>query len=579
MKWSYFEKIRLRNYLPGYIIRQLYRLVPIIVLSSLFEIISLGLLIPVVRILIAPEMIQSNRFLKIIWEYFNLNDQVLFVLVLLLFVLLTFFIKNVCSFFLVKKQSDTIYKVVSEMIIRKFNSFLNKPFHSHINDDPSKELTAIISIPYFYSAGVIMPITAIFSEGIIISIILFGIAIYNLKILLSLLLFIGPIFYFYSVYYKNRLKNISNLSEKHRTKSDKIVYEAVEGLKEILIFNNKEFYKKNLKSHIEGLKKVSVDYYLITLFSPKVIELVSILALVSIIFFSYFLNYDLLYISNFLVLFAISMYRVIPSMNKILLSVNNIRANAFTIKYIVEEKEIDTPDSKNEIDKPLDFNDEVEIRNLSFSFGDKRDSIIKDISIKIKKGDSIGIMGPSGSGKSTLLNLLLRLLPETEGGIYVDKVKLISDNRISWYKTVGFVPQNIVLFDGTLEQNICWGLPESESNVEQVDRVIKMANLSNVVSGLKDGIKTYIGDNGIKLSGGQRQRLAIARALYHNPKILIFDEATSALDEETEKEITDAIKQLNSVNITIIVVAHRKQTLKNCNRIFELKDGKLNPLS
>ncbi|MBK6836781.1 MAG: ABC transporter ATP-binding protein [Bacteroidetes bacterium] len=284
-----------------------------------------------------------------------------------------------------------IYSIVSKIINSKYSNFVNKPFHLHVNDDPSKELTSIISIPYYYSAGIILPITTIISEGVVVLLVLCGICIFDFQIFISIICFLAPIFVIYIAYYKKKLKNISKINEMHQLKLNKIVYETVEGIREILVFNKKGTYQDNIAFHVEELKKINVEYYVTTLVSPKIIELFSIFALVAVVFFSYLFKYNLSYIASFLVLFVISMYRVIPSMNKIMLSINNIRANLFTIEYINKKDENGIKEHKQQLNSKMVFERSFELENIGFQFEDGR-KILDNISLTIKKGQSIGIM-------------------------------------------------------------------------------------------------------------------------------------------------------------------------------------------
>lgn len=197
--------------------------------------------------------------------------------------------------------------------------------------------------------------------------------------------------------------------------------------------------------------------------------------------------------------------------------------------------------------------------------------MLKDINLKIKKGEKIGIVGSSGSGKTTLMNVLLRFYYEDHGAIRIDGVKLGPEHLIDWRKKIGYVKQDIFLLDATIRENIAFG--EGIIDDHRLALAIKQASLEKFIESLPEGLETNIGEKGSKLSGGQRQRISIARSLYRNADILIFDEATSALDNQTELEVTESIDSLSEVNKTIFIIAHRVTTLRNCDRIYDLKEG------
>lgn len=311
-------------------------------------------------------------------------------------------------------------------------------------------------------------------------------------------------------------------------------------------------------------------------FSPRLVETVAVLCVFSIFAFGYFFNRDLAAIARFLILFSVAALRIIPSMNKLILNANYIRSNYFVFDHFSKE-DFEIPEQYSRAEQPekLPFTDSLELRNISFSYPGNSKLVLHSANLSITKRQTIGIIGPSGSGKTTLLNILLRLYRETEGGIYLDGKKVSDDNLKRWYKTLSYVPQNINLLDDSLLENIAFGEGKEKANTEKVTEALRRAQLEEFVKSLPEGLNTPIGEKGIRISGGQRQRLGIARALYHGGDILIFDEATSSLDSETERMLTESIRSLSHQEMTIIIVAHRIQTLKYCDKIYRLENGVL----
>jgi ABC-type multidrug transport system fused ATPase/permease subunit len=216
---------------------------------------------------------------------------------------------------------------------------------------------------------------------------------------------------------------------------------------------------------------------------------------------------------------------------------------------------------------------EIKFENIGFSYPDNPAEVLQDVSFHIQKGETIGFIGSSGSGKTTLLHIFLRFLPETRGCVTIDGVKLDASNNAQFQKAIGYVQQNVFIRNGTLRENIAFGLEDSEIDDIQLHKAIHDAMLAEFVAQHPDGLDMILGENGVKLSGGQRQRVGIARALYKDAQILLFDEATSALDHETEKAIVATINHLAKLDKTIVIVAHRITTLEMCDRIYELKNG------
>ena len=219
--------------------------------------------------------------------------------------------------------------------------------------------------------------------------------------------------------------------------------------------------------------------------------------------------------------------------------------------------------------KPIPFKKEIKITNLNFRYTKDSPWVLKNINLSLKKGENVGFIGGTGSGKSTLLDIIMGLLPPTNGELVVDNRSIDNKNRRAWQAHISHVPQNIYLSDGTIEENIAFGIEKEQINHKRVKKAAQQAQISDLIGQWKDGYQTFVGERGVRLSGGQRQRIGIARALYKKSNVLIFDEATSALDNETEKEVMKAIEELGE-EITVLIIAHRLTTLKNCNKIIKL---------
>jgi HlyD family secretion protein len=230
--------------------------------------------------------------------------------------------------------------------------------------------------------------------------------------------------------------------------------------------------------------------------------------------------------------------------------------------------------SQTHDEKKLNFSKSLVLSNITFKYPKKEKSAIENISMSILPNQLIGFVGESGSGKSTLADLIIGLITQNSGEILIDGVNLGSANLRTWQNGIGYVPQSIFLADASIAENIAFGVKLEDIDFQQINKVIKLSNLDDTVSKLTNGVNTIIGEQGVQLSGGQRQRIAIARALYQDPNILVFDEATSALDGLTEKSIMQSIKALSKTK-TIILIAHRLNTVKDCNQIFLFNNGKL----
>ena len=302
-------------------------------------------------------------------------------------------------------------------------------------------------------------------------------------------------------------------------------------------------------------------------------ELVALTGIVLIFIYAIFLTDNSDQAIVMVSLFAAAAYRLMPSLNRIISSMVYIQKNLVAMDNLNLYSDIEKAKESEPPQQPVTFENSIKINNLSFSFPYSETPTLKNISMEVKKGEKIGIVGSSGSGKTTLMNVLLRFYEEQQGEICIDGKKLGLEHIRGWRNLIGYVKQDIFLMDNSIRDNITFG--EWNADEERVRRAVTQASLDNLIDSLPEGLDTIIGERGSKLSGGQRQRISIARSLYRNAQVLIFDEATSALDNQTEQEVSDAIDSLSDSHKTIFIIAHRITTLRNCDRIYELKDGKI----
>jgi len=272
-------------------------------------------------------------------------------------------------------------------------------------------------------------------------------------------------------------------------------------------------------------------------------------------------------------LFGVSAFRLLPSMNRVLSSIQDVRFAMPVVDIMCTELSQINVSENNNLQVSNAIFSKIEIKNISYKYP-KTDAMVLDgININLLKGMSIGIIGASGAGKSTLIDLMLGLLVPSEGRIMIDGNDIQEDVR-GWQNKIGYVPQDIYLTDDTLLNNIAFGIPSKDISYESIDKAVKYAQLQQLISDLPLGLNTSVGERGVRLSGGQKQRIAIARALYHDPSILMLDEATSALDSATEMSVMAIMKTLYKEK-TIVIVAHRMSTIKECDYVYRLKDGRI----
>ena len=302
------------------------------------------------------------------------------------------------------------------------------------------------------------------------------------------------------------------------------------------------------------------------------LELITVISLVLLIVFLVNQSDQLTEIIPILGLFAAGAFRLMPSSNRLISAIQQMRFSIPIVQTLAEEFLLDIPSKESNLSS-IEFEDLIEVKEISFSYPNTKVLALNNINFKIKKGETIGIIGESGSGKSTLIDIILGLLDPAKGQIIIDNQSMHLAKR-NWQNKIGYVPQTIFLNDESLKRNIAFGLPEQDIDEGKIKQTILAAQLEEYIETLPDGIETSLGERGVRMSGGQRQRIGIARALYHGPDVLVLDEATSSLDNETESEVMAAIEMMRGEK-TIIIVAHRLSTVKNTDRLINLEKGVL----
>jgi ABC-type multidrug transport system fused ATPase/permease subunit len=346
---------------------------------------------------------------------------------------------------------------------------------------------------------------------------------------------------------------------------------ALHAIKDVHISNSQGFFLTKFQKNSFTFSQLFGKQQFWSESPLLVLETVGFVLLVVIILFMLFiLEYSPLEMTGTTALLAVTAWRSLPAINKVVSSMTSLRTSMPYVERLLEEIVLESPLRCVDVEGSsgnFEFKDKIEFLNVSFAYGDEK-NVLDSLSLIIKRGTSVGIMGPSGCGKSTFVDLLSGLLVPQKGTIEVDGRPLSDIAWVAWRSQIGYVPQFPYIFDGTLADNVAFGLPSDQINRQRIQDVCRMAAI-DFLNQLPQGIDSVIGERGIKLSGGQRQRIAIARALYRRPKLIIFDEATSALDEVKDTEIRQLISELSGEH-TLVVVSHRPSTIVDCDKVLNL---------
>lgn len=348
---------------------------------------------------------------------------------------------------------------------------------------------------------------------------------------------------------------------------------VLQSYKDILIFGKTDYFVDKYMHQSLLRAQVAVKSAVAQVIPRVVLEIIFITFFVGLVVSFLWMENDISELTAVLSAYLYAGFRLLPSLNRMAMQVNNIKMSEPSITRIVDEVTSPINESVYVSEPDLEFEDAIYIEGLSYTYPGKKTPVLSDVKLDIRKGEFIGIVGETGSGKSTLLYILLGLLRPQEGSVLIDKT--FHTNTHEWHSKIGYAAQDFQLVDGTIIENIAYGVPEEERDEKRVRQVIKEAQLENFIADLPEQIETHIGEKGVLISGGERQRIALARALYKKPEVLVLDEATSALDLETEKSIMEAIKDLKDETLTIIAVTHRLDTLVHADRVIKINKGKI----
>ncbi|NNF01930.1 MAG: ABC transporter ATP-binding protein [Bacteroidia bacterium] len=545
----------------------------LIVLSAILDVAGLALLLPMVQLAADPQSVYTNEYLNAVYTFFNFSDSKQFLLFFILTVLGFFILKNLLGLFVNYLQILLTRNIAIKITKQQFDKYYRLGYHKFTSLKSSKILHHVLNTPNYYVQWVLTPSIMLFSELCIVLLIIGGIAAYNITLFAFILLTVGPATFLIYLALGNVNKKIGDELDKIYPLSLSTLTSAIMGYIDVKLINKEEHYKKLFMKHQDRFLDLTMRHFLLNMVPIRSYEVVAILGIVVIFIYANFVSQNPGEVLILLGMFAAAAYRMMPSLNRIINSLMYMKKNQVAIDNLNLFKN-EAPDQiDDELQEEITFTKDIKIDRLSYTFPETTDKVLSDISFELKRGEKIGIVGASGSGKTTLMNILLRFFHEQEGSILIDDKVLTEKHVRSWRDKLGYVKQDIFLLDGSIRDNIAFG--EKVIDEKLLANSVKHASLTGFVNNLPDGLDTEIGEKGSKISGGQRQRLGIARALYKNADILLFDEATSALDNETEKEVSAAIDGLSDTDKTIIIIAHRITTLKNCDRIYELKDGRI----
>lgn len=554
------------------------------IIGSLLECLGVGIFMPFVNILMDDSVIQEEAYLRTIYQLLHFQSTESFLVAVAITIIVIFVIKNI--YLIIEKYAIYRFSYNTQMKIstQLLRAYMEEPYTFHLNKNISvlqrsmQEDATLFTNAIIHFMEMVIEITVCIALGIS----LFYISQSITVIVVGLLIICVGLFTSIS---RKFSKNLGKDCQGYKAKLYQWMNQALGGIKEIKVLNREDFfvdsYERYYKKYAKGLR---INRILAA--CPKyVVEMVSITGLlIAIIIKMYYGKSDIVRFIPQLAAFAMAAFRLMPSVGRINEHVTNIMYAAPSIELVYHDLK-DIRDTKQEREKEacqirnhegaedLKFTKELRVKNICYRYPDTEENVIDEASFTITKGQTVALIGESGAGKTTMVDIILGLLLPQYGKIKADNIDIFK-NMDSWHKNIGYIPQSIYLSDDTISNNVAFGVKEEEIDNEAVMEALKKAQLLEFVEALPNGLDTMVGDRGVRLSGGQKQRIGIARALYHDPDILILDEATSALDNDTEAAVMEAVETLQGLK-TMIIIAHRLTTVQNADVIFEVCDGKV----
>lgn len=545
-------------------------------IGAIFEMLGVSIILPLVQIIIEPQEMWNNEYVQFLAKRFSISTNEGLILMICCFVIIVYFIKNLYLIFLSYVRMKYSCKIQRELSVKMMKYYISRGYLYFTQKNVSELLRGIgasVSSTYQVVSQLLKITAEILTVAAICLFIMSSDAMMALGVvILAIMCLLLIVFVF-----KKMIGLAGKKYHKYLSQVNKVSYQAFEGIKEVLVMNRQKYFVSQYEEVYSKQQKASIVQNVASEAPAYIIEFLCVTGLILLVGWRCLFSVNAKNLIPQLAAFAVAAFRILPSLGRISSGINHMSFYAPAIGDVYDNfKEVEAKlyqDNKPLVQENIkSFENEIEVRGIKWKYPNNEDVVLDGLNMCIKKGQAVAFVGQSGAGKTTMADILLGLLRPEEGEIFVDGLGMY-ENDLGWGKMIGFVSQTFYLNDDTIRNNIAFGVDEKDIDDELVWSALEQAQMKKFVENLPKGLNTLVGERGIRFSGGQRQRLAIARALYYNPEILVLDEATSALDSETETDVMESMEALQG-HKTLIIIAHRLTTIRSCDVIYEIADGK-----
>ena len=546
------------------------------IIVAFAEVLTIGAVLPFLAALTNPVSLFEHELAQPFIQVMGISSAGELLLPLtLLFIVLTI-VAAILRMTLIWANSIFAYSSGGDLGIEIYRKILHQPYLQHTLKNSSEVVNGILIKTNAVTQHTILPILVIISGLFMITSVLIAFVIINPSIALIVYGTFGLVYFLVIKTMSGLLLRNGRYIAEESTKIIKTLQESLGGIREVIIDSSQDAHVRTFRKSIELLKKSQGNNEVFGQSPRYLVEAIGMLAIVISAYYLVSQNNSLPgeIIAVFGVI-ALAAQRLLPVVQQVYYAWTNILSSKQSLSDSLDLLDVgQSAINMKNVEKYIKFEKEICLKDATFSYSKKGDAILNGIDLTIFKGEKVGIIGETGSGKSTLVDLIMGLFPPTEGGILIDKKRLNQENMKSWQANIAHVPQKVYLIDGSVSENIAYGIEKDDINLNLVKKAAKQALADDFILKLPEKYETKVGEDGVLLSGGQRQRIGIARALYKESEVIILDEATSALDNQTERKIMNSINLLDRKK-TILIIAHRLTTLKECSKIIKIKNGRV----